>query len=274
MKKFAVIGNPVDHSRSPEIHALFAAQAGVDLTYERRLAPLDGFEENVRGFVAEGGDGFNVTVPFKHNAFKLMDEVTRMAALTRAVNTVTVLADDKLKGDNTDGAGLLRDVTANLGWTVAGQRILVLGAGGAVAGVLPALLEIKPDLVHLVNRTHQRAQVLADEYENVKAVRGDDVESAYDLIISGTSAGLSGTVVNIPSRVVGTNTHCYDMIYGKEVTIFNQWASEAGCKQTSDGLGMLVEQAALAFDAWSGFRPDTRPVISALRDLISRSDSL
>lgn len=273
MKKFAVIGNPVSHSRSPEIHALFAAQADIDLTYERRFAPRGGFNENAREFVAGGGDGFNVTVPFKHDAFVLMDEYTRIAGQTRAVNTVTVLADGRLKGDNTDGAGLLRDLTVNLGWPVAGQRILVLGAGGAVAGVLPCLLEMKPVLVHIVNRTHETARTLAGEYEGVRAVHSADVEAAYDLIISGTSAGLSGMSVDIPQHVVGANTHCYDMIYSKEVTSFNQWANRAGCENTSDGLGMLVEQAAIAFHIWLGFTPDSRPVISALRDLIKRSET-
>lgn len=273
MKKFAVIGNPVSHSRSPEIHALFAAQADIDLTYERRLAPLDGFDENARDFVAAGGDGFNVTVPFKHDAFVLVDEYTRIAGQTRAVNTVTVLADGRLKGDNTDGAGLLRDLTVNLGWPVAGQRILVLGAGGAVAGALPCLLEMKPALVDIVNRTHETAQTLAGEYEGVRAMLSADLEARYDLIISGTSAGLSGMSVDIPQRVVGANTHCYDMIYSDEVTSFNRWANRAGCENISDGVGMLVEQAALAFHVWLGFTPDTRPVISALRDLVKRSET-
>lgn len=270
MKKFAVIGNPVAHSRSPEIHAFFARQADIDMSYERIEAPTSGFIDTVRSFIDEGADGFNVTVPFKHEAFELVDQPSDIASRSGAVNTVTVLADGQLKGDNTDGDGLVADITKNLGWEIRGKRILVLGAGGAVAGVLPKLVEAAPSLLQIANRTHSKAELIAD-LAGAEAVRLEDVESSYDLVISGTSAGLSGSIFELPGRIIGKATRCYDMIYDSNVTMFNHWAEELGAAETSDGLGMLVEQAARAFTIWLDFEPDTVPVINAIRELLKRS---
>lgn len=262
----AVIGNPVAHSRSPEIHAAFALQAGVDLRYVKILAPLEGFRAAVDAFVKDGGRGFNVTVPFKHEAFSLCDETTPAARQSETVNTVSVLGGTRLSGDSTDGAGLVRDLRVNLGWRLSGKRILILGAGGAVSAVLPAIIAAMPVGVDICNRTRDRAEALAARHgDPVRAVDSDSLESAYDIIVSGTSAGLSGERIALPSRIIGGRTRCYDMIYSAGVTPFNQWAMKSGCEECCDGLGMLVEQAALAFETWFEFKPDTREVIRAVR---------
>lgn len=267
MIRLAVIGNPVAHSRSPEIHEMFAQQAGLDIQYERILAALDAFPESVQAFVDEGGTGFNVTLPFKHEAFRLADETSRAAKASETVNTMTALAAARLKGDNTDGIGLLRDIEVNLGWPIRGARILVLGAGGAVSGVLPAILEAGCRQLDIYNRTHARAQELETRFQGpVRAVDADALEGPYELVISGTSAGLSGTSIELPPGIVGGSSRCYDMIYAAETTAFNAWAIANGCRQCRDGLGMLVEQAAAAFDIWFGFKPETGPVINQLRE--------
>lgn len=266
MTRLAVIGNPVAHSRSPEIHAAFALQAGIDVRYVRILAPLDGFRLAVESFVRDGGVGFNVTVPFKHEAYELCEEVSEAARISETVNTVSVKEGNVLSGDNTDGAGLVRDIRSNLGWKIAGKRILVLGAGGAVSGVLPTLLAEGPTAIDIYNRTHDKAVALASRFDSrVRALDRHSLENAYDLIISGTSAGLSEDKIDLPAQIVGKNTRCYDMIYGADATAFNRWAKLAGAGEMSDGLGMLVEQAAFAFQIWFDFKPDTREVIRALR---------
>ena len=266
MSRLAVIGNPVAHSRSPDIHGAFALQAGVNIRYVKILAPLDGFAESVGAFVGDGGHGFNVTVPFKHEAFELCDETSAIARQSETVNTVTILDSKRLKGDNTDGVGLVRDLTGNLGWRISGRRILLVGAGGAVGGILPDLIGAGPASIHIFNRTHARAEALATRFgEPVQAFQYEELGAAYDVVISGTSAGLSGERVALPASVVGARTRCYDMIYSGDITPFNQWAMSLGCAECSDGLGMLVEQAAAAFDIWFDFKPETRLVIRALR---------
>ncbi len=265
MNRLAVIGNPVAHSRSPEIHLAFGQQTGVLLSYEKVLAPLDNFAGIARGLVGAGIGGFNVTVPFKHDAFLLVDNKSATAAASEAVNTVTVVEGGKLLGDNTDGAGLVADITQNLGWKIEGARILVLGAGGAVSGVLPALLAERPACIEIMNRTRAKADALAERFD-VGVV--DNPGMAYDLIISGSSGGLAGAEVQLPQSAVSTATCCYDMIYGASTTPFVSWASQAGASRTSDGLGMLVEQAALAFSCWFDVLPETKPVIAALRKTV------
>ncbi len=263
--RLAVFGNPVAHSRSPEIHATFAEAAGIDLTYERIEAPVDHFAKAARDFIEQGCDGFNVTVPFKREAFELVDRPDRSALASGTVNTV-IVADGILEGSNTDGVGLLADLENNLGWSVSGRRILILGAGGAVQGVLPHLLARRPATVHILNRTHERAQALAEREEGVEAVTAAAVESDYDLVISGSAAGLVEREVDpVPSRVLGENTCCYDMIYGAGETPFIRWAHRFGCERGSDGLGMLVEQAAASFALWFDVQPATQPVIRQLR---------
>ncbi|MEX2488833.1 MAG: shikimate dehydrogenase [Pseudomonadales bacterium] len=270
-RKLAVFGNPVSHSRSPEIHDAFARQAGIDVSYDRILAPEDGFDSAVRQFVESGGIGFNVTLPFKEQAYRLVSSCSAEAETANAVNTVTV-NNEGLRGDNTDGGGLVKDLSTNLDWPLAGQRVLVLGAGGAVRGVLGALLQAEPARVDLYNRTQSRAEHLVNHFQDSRLQVCKVLRESYDLIVNGTSAGLKGESIQLPSAVVGSRTRSYDMIYGPRVTPFNAWCREQGCAAVADGLGMLVEQAALSFFIWFGFNADTAPVILALRNSINETD--
>jgi shikimate dehydrogenase len=268
---YAVFGNPVAHSRSPQIHAMFAAQCGEQIRYERILAPLNDFPGSVRQFVRHGGRGFNVTLPFKEKAWRMARRRTARAEKAGAVNTVTVQDDGFLAGDNTDGVGLVRDITKNLGWPLRGQRLLVIGAGGAVRGVLSPLLAEQPALLVVVNRTADKATKLADLFAADGAISGGGFdllagERPFDLIINGSSASIAGTVPAIAPQTIGAQTRTYDMMYGRNETAFNRWAREQGAGAGSDGLGMLVEQAAEAFFVWRGKRPDTAPVIAAMRE--------
>lgn len=269
--KLAVFGNPVSHSRSPEIHQAFARQAGIRVVYEKILAPLDGFESEVRKFTDAGGWGFNVTLPFKEQAFRLMAACSEGARASQAVNTVTI-RNDSLIGDNTDGPGLVKDITVNLGWPLRDQRILILGAGGAVRGALWALLQEEPGKVDLFNRTPEKAEALVAHYgdarlESVTELQGDP----YGLIINGTSAGLGGEFAELPDAVIGRDTRCYDMIYGSGTTPFNAWCRDKGARAIANGLGMLVEQAALSFAIWFEFHPETAPVIQDLKVSLENS---
>lgn len=269
MKQLAVFGHPVAHSRSPEIHAAFGVQAGIELSYIRVEAPLDGFEASARKFLGGGGLGFNVTVPFKRDAFDLVDECEDSARQSEAVNTV-LAKDGKLFGANTDGVGLVRDIEANLGWDPGGQKILIIGAGGAAAGVLPALLARRPSQIDVMNRTHARAVELAERF-GIGAVHADKAQT-YDLVISASAGGLGEQPTALPEAIIGPSTRCYDMIYGAGVTPFCRFSQQAGADAVSDGLGMLVEQAAAAFYIWFDFEPDTAPVIAQVRN--SLGDSL
>lgn len=268
---YAVFGNPIAHSRSPVIHGMFAAQCGEPIDYERILAPLNDFPGSVRAFVHRGGRGFNVTVPFKEEAWRLARRRTARAEKAGAVNTVTVGPDGFLSGDNTDGAGLVRDITHNLGWPLRDQNVLVVGAGGAVRGVLGPLLEQGPRSVLIVNRTAEKARELAALFAGDGPVGGGgfgllDDARAFDLVINGTSAQLGGEIPSLPGRIVDAGTRVYDMMYGRMPTLFNRWASAQGAGICTDGLGMLVEQAAEAFRVWRGRQPETAPVIAALRE--------
>ncbi|MAV26318.1 MAG: shikimate dehydrogenase [Gammaproteobacteria bacterium] len=267
MIRLAVLGDPVEHSRSPEIHQSFADQCGVSIDY-RKIRP-ERFEDTVSDLVLSGVRGFNCTVPFKELVVARCDTLSEVAQDTGAVNTV-VIDDGKLHGDNTDGEGLLRDLVANLGWLLRDRRILLLGAGGAARGVLPSLLSAQPACVHITNRTLPRATDLVssqvEQSSVVAALDSDALEDAYDLVINATSAGLSGAVPDLPGRVISSGTHAYDMVYGVGTTAFNAWASEAGARVCADGLGMLVEQAAVAFYLWTGQSPETAVVIGRIRD--------
>lgn len=264
ISKLAVFGNPVVHSRSPQIHQAFARQAGLKIDYQRLLAPEDGFEASVRDFVNAGGVGFNVTLPFKEQAWRLVDERSPGAEATGAVNTVAV-TEAGMAGYNTDGPGLVTDLLANRGWPVEQQRILVIGAGGAVRGVLWAMLQQDPESIDIYNRTPARAETLVDHYDDARLRPVTEPQHEYHLVINGTSAGIKGEPLALPDHIVGVHTRCYDMSYGAGVTPFNRWAQDHGCPDTADGLGMLVEQAALAFSIWFGFNADTKAVISELR---------
>lgn len=261
--RLAVFGNPVSHSRSPEIHAAFGEMAGIDLTYEKILVPEGEFAATATEFLKDG-TGFNITVPCKNDAFRFVDHLTDKAQVSQAVNTVSRDKKGELVGSNTDGGGLVRDLTRNLGWQIRDQRVLVIGAGGAVSGVLMDLLGESPESVDLCNRTHARAVELGERF-GVNPVPAGELGRGYDLIINGTSAGLSGQDPEVPGYTVSEHSQCYDMIYGPGVTRFNAWCQRQANCPVSDGLGMLVEQAALAFEIWFGEKVDTSAVIARIR---------
>ena len=292
MDRYAVLGHPIGHSLSPRIHRHFAEQTGQAMAYEAIDLPEDGFVEGLARLVEAGYKGFNVTVPFKEQAFRLADRPSPRARDARAVNTLLVEWIDavdedenedeedsseqdgfRLVADNTDGAGLARDL-ANHKVLVAHRRILVLGAGGAVRGVLGPLLVQQPELLTVANRGLERAEQLRDDFAHIgpiqactyTALASDLHEERYDLIINGTSAGLQGEVPPLPDDILGIHSVCYDMMYSlNEPTAFQRWAEEHGALRALDGLGMLVEQAAEAFLLWRGVRPETGELIQALR---------
>jgi len=259
-ERYAVIGNPVAHSQSPAIHARFAQATGQKIEYGRIEAPLDGFERRVDEFRAAGGKGLNVTLPFKQAAFRYCDEVTDRAREAQAVNTL--LFGGRTRGDNTDGVGLVRDIEGNLGVALGGKTVLLMGAGGAAQGVVGALLEAKVGRLVIANRTFAKAEALAARFK-ATAARYDAIREPFDIVINATSAGLGGEPVAVPIAAMGKSTLAYDMVYGLE-TPFLQAARAKGTR-CSDGLGMLVEQAAESFFLWRGVRPQTRSVLASLR---------
>ncbi|MCC7256942.1 MAG: shikimate dehydrogenase [Gammaproteobacteria bacterium] len=266
--RYGVIGHPIGHSKSPVIHRLFAAQTGEDLSYEAFDVPPEALEARLSAFVAEGLRGLNVTVPHKEAIARLVDQLTDRAHLAGAVNTVTIAVDGRLDGDNTDGVGLLTDLTANLGIELAQARVLVLGAGGATRGIVPALLGSGPRELVVANRTVERARELAGRFErlgDVAACRFDELAGRhFDLVLNATSAGLQGEVPPFPASMLTPDTVCYDLSYAMTDTPFVAWARTHGAGHVHQGWGMLVEQAAEAFFIWRGVRPDTRPVRAKL----------
>jgi shikimate dehydrogenase len=270
--RYAVIGNPVAHSRSPQIHAEFARQTGQTLTYHRLLAPLDRFADAVAQFREEQGRGANVTVPFKEDAYRLAGGLSDRAKCARAVNTLRFDADEVF-GDNTDGAGLMRDIRANLGIELAGKRILLLGAGGAARGTMAPLLAQGPAGVTIANRTVDRARALATQFD-VGFARYEALgESRFDIVLNATSSGLSDDPLPLPPGVFEQCRLAYDLMYGKGDTAFLAKARAEGAGTIADGLGMLVEQAAESFFVWRGVRPETAPVLRALRQEAARPAS-
>ena len=277
--RYAVIGNPIAHSRSPAIHAAFARQTEEDIAYEAILAPLDRFADTIARFRAEGGLGVNITVPFKYEAWQLAEERSDYATLARAVNTLD-FRDDRVIGHNTDGVGLIADLQNHLDCPVAGLDVLLLGAGGASFGVVPALLGCRPSSIHVANRTADRARELVAHFVS-QAVSGagcltgsgfDDIpRRGYGLVINATSTGLAGEPLPVRPEAFTSRSMAYEMVYGKN-TPFMQQAREAGAR-VADGLGMLVEQAAAAFHIWRGVRPDTAPVIRDIRAELTREAS-
>jgi shikimate dehydrogenase len=265
---YALFGYPVQHSWSPFIHGMFARQAGQDMVYRLHETPPERFRSEVLAFFSGGGRGINVTVPHKRAAADLVNELTPRAQLADAVNTI-VHRDEGLVGDNTDGAGLLTDLTRNLGLRWNSPRILLLGAGGAARGALEPLLSLRPVRLVIANRTAERAVALAEEFTALGPVSGCEFSrlenQRFDLIVNATSASLRGDVPLIPIGVVDSMTTCYDMAYGVGDTAFMTWAKRLGASRTEQGWGMLVEQAAEAFELWRGVRPDTAPVLAALK---------
>jgi shikimate dehydrogenase len=271
MDRYVVLGHPVEHSQSPFIHAAFARQTGEPVEYGRLLCPLDGFGEAVRRFAAEGGRGCNVTVPFKLDAPRLAAQVSPRAALAGAANVLR-FDPDGWRADNTDGVGLLRDIEQHAATPLAGRRVLLVGAGGAAAGVLGPLLQAAPTELRVVNRNAARAQALATRHANLAAAHGVDLSAgglsdcggAYDVVINATASSLQGEATPVSTAVLRPNALAVDLMYGPAAAPFLRWARDAGARGR-DGLGMLVEQAAEAFFFWRGVRPQTVPVLLALR---------
>ena len=263
--RYAVFGNPISHSKSPLIHAAFAAQTGADMVYEAILAPLDGFAAAIEAFRAAGGRGGNVTVPFKEQAYALCEPSAR-AREAGAVNTLS-FEGDRIIGDNTDGAGLIADIVGNLGYSLAGRRVLLMGAGGAARGVLGPLLQGGIEKLVIANRTPDKAVMLAthfaDVHNGVEGCAYAALEGGFDLVINATAASLAGELPPLPDDVFAPGALAYDMMYGRD-TPFLAFAHARGAV-CADGLGMLVEQAAEAFAVWRGVRPDTAPVLRMLR---------
>ncbi|RMG30069.1 MAG: shikimate dehydrogenase [Gammaproteobacteria bacterium] len=269
--RYAVMGHPIAHSLSPRIHAAFAQQTGQDLVYEAIDVPPGAFAEAVARFRAEGGQGLNVTVPHKEAAYRLARRHRPRAEEAGAANTLW-WEGESLVADNTDGVGLVRDLTDNLGFAPAGRRILLVGAGGAAQGVVGPLLDLRPAALHIVNRTVARAEHLAARFASrglpITAGGFDTLAGAppWDLVVHATAAGLEGAVPPLPPSVIGPQTLAYDMMYRRDgETPFVRWARDQGAARAVDGLGMLVEQAAEAFFLWRGVRPRTRPVLEGLR---------
>ena len=267
--RYAVIGNPVAHSRSPRIHALFAAQTGQDMVYETLPAPVEGFAPAVADFVAHGGRGLNVTIPFKEQAFRLARKLSPRALAAAAVNTLA-FEGEEIFGDNTDGAGLVRDLNCNLGFALCARRVLLLGAGGAARGVIGPLLLEAPASLTIANRTAEKARRLATEValqgqaENLVGCGFAELAGqSFDLLINATAAGLSEASLALPEGLFAPGCLAYDMVYGRRTPFLRQ--AEAAGARVADGLGMLVEQAAESFLLWRGLRPDTAPVLRELR---------
>ena len=265
--RYAVVGNPVEHSRSPAIHAMFAEQTSQDLRYERLLAPLDGFEPTLRAFAAAGASGCNITVPFKFEAFRLAAARSERAQLAGAVNTLRFDAAG-WAGDNTDGAGLVNDIERNAGRPLAGLQLLLIGAGGAEAGVLGSLIAARPAGITVVNRTLDKARALVEGHAGLsvplQAATLANAPAAQDVVVNATSSSLAGAASPVDARVLKPGALALDMMYGPKAQGFLDWAAAHGA-EPRDGLGMLVEQAAEAFFFWRGVRPDTAPVLAALR---------
>lgn len=268
--KYAVVGNPVSHSLSPQIHQAFAQQMEISLSYETIELPVDNFAAGLKDLQQQGYKGLNITVPFKLEAWQLCDKLSPRAEDAGAVNTLIFLSDGNIAGDNTDGVGLARDLVNNHRALIKRRKVLVLGAGGAVRGVLPSLLALSPENLTVANRTTEKAEQLAKDFLELGEVNtlayADLGREKFDLIINGTSAGLSQEVPPVPDTVLGINSICYDMMYDTTGnTAFVEWAINRGASRSIDGLGMLVEQAAESFFIWHGMRVDTTEVIASLR---------
>lgn len=269
---YAVMGNPIKHSKSPQIHSLFAQQTNQLINYTAIQVDSGGFKQAVGNFVAHNGKGLNITVPFKEEAWALVDERSERAERAGAINTIKIM-DKKLLGDNTDGVGLVNDLKNNYHIELSDKRILLMGAGGAARGVLAPLLNERPKNIIIVNRTQGKAKTLADHFSDLGNISGCGYEDLaenvlsgqqFDIIINATAASLQGELPPLPDNIVADKGCCYDMMYGR-VTPFMQWAETQGVTTIADGLGMLVEQAAESFFIWRGVRPDTTSVLGTLR---------
>lgn len=271
--RYAVFGNPIAHSKSPQIHSLFAEQTNQTLSYTAELAEIGQFDAAVKKFVKNNGKGLNVTVPFKEDAWQCATKRSQRAQRAGAVNTLMLQQDGSLYGDTTDGVGLVRDLMTNHGVEIINKRVLIIGAGGAVRGILEAMLEQKPTLLLIANRTKQKAVQLADDFSNLenitRNIKGSSLDeigdAQFDIIINGTSASLHGELPPLPDTIFADGACSYDMMYAAQATPFMQWSIDHGAAKTFDGLGMLVEQAAESFYIWRNVRPETKMVIQQIR---------
>lgn len=264
--QYRVFGNPIEHSRSPDIHHIFAEKSQQNIDYQKQLVDIEDFSNAISSFIHQGGKGANVTVPFKEQALIIADELTERASLAGAVNTLS-FREGKIFGDNTDGEGLVQDLIAN-NVILKQSRILLLGAGGAARGVLLPLLAQTPQSIVVANRTVSKAEILCQHFadKRLSACGFQDLEQQhFDVIINATSASLSGSLPPIPISLISQAVVCYDMVYGKDLTPFLRWAKENGAIKVIDGLGMLVGQAAVSFEVWRGVAPEVQPVIDTLR---------
>lgn len=266
--RYAVFGHPISHSQSPRIHRLFAEQTGQSLTYTAEDVTPERFDSSVTAFFQTGGRGLNCTLPLKEWAFRLADTLSEPAQRSKAVNTLVLRDDGMIHGENTDGIGLVRDLTQNLGLDLAGQRVLILGAGGATRGILEPMLQLKPARLTIANRTPEKAAQLATEFSDLGPIMGGGFArlagGCHDLILNASAASLSGDLPELPPAILAHDGSCYDLAYGQEPTAFVRWGLREGARLSVDGIGMLVEQAAEAFYLWRGIRPDTAPVIAEL----------
>ncbi len=267
--RYAVMGNPINHSKSPQIHTAFAQQTGQNIQYTAIQVDMGGFDQAVSHFQAHGGKGLNVTVPFKLDAWKLSDSLSERAERAGAVNTLIFNSDGSIDGDNTDGVGLVNDIVHRLGWPIGQQKVLILGAGGAARGVIAPILEQQPEQLYIANRTASKAEELADAFADLGVINGGGYESLaeqhFDLVINATAASLQGEVPPLPDHLLSFPGYCYDMMYADQATAFMRWAEQQGISHISDGLGMLVGQAAESFMIWRKVRPSVTPVIETIR---------
>jgi len=277
MDKYLVLGNPIDHSLSPLIHRMFAQQTKIEITYDKKLVAINQFDREIDSLVEKGFRGFNVTVPFKEDAFAKVNMANDCASAAQAVNTIKVIGDSDLYGFNTDGVGLIRDLVDRMGLTLSDSRILVIGAGGAAKGVVAALLGHGPDSIVIANRTMEKAKKLVTQFKEInqdaviKCLELDKLDDGFDLIINSTSIGLAGEFNLLDDHVV-KKKFCYDLAYGASAR-FASWARNVGALKVADGLGMLVEQAAESFFIWRGLRPETQQVLDTIRNQLIHSKS-
>ncbi len=271
--RYAVFGNPIKHSKSPQIHTLFAEQTRQSLIYTAELVEIGQFDQAIKSFIQNNGKGLNITVPFKEDAWACASQRSDRAQHAGAVNTLVVKADGELYGDTTDGTGLVRDLVQNHNIQIKNKDILIVGAGGAVRGVLEAFLQQQPASLLITNRTRQKAIQLANDFSDLGNIKGcglDQVNDAsFDVVINGTSASLKGDLPALPDSIFRKNSCSYDMMYAAQATPFMQWSTNNGATNVFDGLGMLVEQAAESFYLWRNIKPETKPVIKHIRSLLS-----
>ena len=274
--RYCVFGNPIKHSKSPLLHTLFASQTNQDLAYTAQCVDIDNFSTAATNFFKEGGKGLNITVPFKHDAYTFASSLTERAIRAGAVNTLFINEHNIVVGDNTDGIGLVEDITLRLNWRLKDMRILIMGAGGAVRGILEPVIKESPHSITIVNRTKEKAQKLANVFSDIFSItatsypelNNDEASCDFDIIINASSASLSSELPTLPINMINKNTYCYDLMYAKELTPFLLWAKAKGSSVISDGLGMLVYQGAESFLIWRGVKPKTAKVIRQLRGLL------